>query len=443
MQARSKEIQSVRDGSYRFGRFDLYPSERQLFRQQKPVRLAPKVFDALLLFVRNAERLVGRNELVDALWPDTHVVDANLTNVIVALRKVLGRNAIQTVSKYGYRFCMPVLGEPGVRQSTYATFLQAKEQATLRSLESMARARDLFGLCVAEDPNFAAAWAWMGRCSRFLEKFKGGSALNLELAQAALRRALALDPHLACAHHFYTQLQIDLGEARAAAVRLVERVSARGDEAESFAGLVQALRFCGLLDESVAASNRAAAIDPTTITSVPHTHFLRCDYHAAIDTYGQTRYYLDAAAWAALGEPGRAMLLLRERLAASQLSPLIAGLMRSLLETLDGRRDAAIATMTGLQIEREPEVVFYLARHLGMLDQPAECVGMLRRARGEGFTASHTLEHDEAFAPVRRHALFRRELAAAKRAELESRQALDRASAGGWRRLLEPREAPV
>ena len=49
------------------------------------------------------------------------------------------------------------------------------------------------------------------RAARFLEKFKAGPSVNLELAEAALRRALAIDPQLASAHHFYAQLQIDLG----------------------------------------------------------------------------------------------------------------------------------------------------------------------------------------------------------------------------------------
>src|SRR5262245_55534830 len=163
MQGRSKEIQRPVEGSFRFGEFDLSPSERQLHRQGKPIQLSPKAFDGLLLLVRNAERLVRREELIEMLWPDTHVTDANLTNVIVTLRKTLGHGAIQTVSKFGYRFCMPVLGEPGIQQATYATFLEAKQLATFRSLESMARARDLFSLCVADDPNFAAAWAWLGR----------------------------------------------------------------------------------------------------------------------------------------------------------------------------------------------------------------------------------------------------------------------------------------
>jgi DNA-binding winged helix-turn-helix (wHTH) protein/tetratricopeptide (TPR) repeat protein len=436
MSRNSKEIHTAREGSFRFGEFDLYPSERQLFRGRQEIPLPPKTFDAMLLFVRNAERLVRREELIEALWPDTHVTDANLTNVIVALRKVFGREAIRTVSKFGYRFCLPVLGEPGVHQATYATFLQAKELANLRSLDSMARARDLFALCVAEDPAFATAWAWLGRCSRFLDKFKGGSAVNLDLAQAALRRALAIDPHLACAHHFYTQLQIDLGQSRGAAVRLLQRLVARGDEPESFAGLVQALRFCGQLEESAAAHQRAVALDPAIATSVPHTHFLRGDYQATLDTYGATRYYLDAAAWAALGDATRAATLLRERLTTGQLSPLMGGLMTSLLAVLEERGDAAASIMRALPLEREPEVVFYLARHYALLADADEVVRLLQRARAEGLTASRTLERDSAFARLRANPHFRKELEECRHVEDSARKELDRAAGGSLKSFV-------
>ena len=235
MQRNSKENHSTPADAYRFDEFELIPSERQLRKRGKPVALPPKAFDALLIFVGNAEQLVRRDELIDRLWPDTYVTDTNLTNTIVTLRKVIGRDAIQTVSKFGYRFCVPVLGEPGIPAPTYARFLEAKALTAVRSLESMARARDLFAVCVAQDPTFAAAWAWLGRCARFLEKFTAGSA-NLDLADAAFRRALAIDSHLACAHHFYTQLQIDLGQSAAAAARLVDRLLSRGDEPESTPG---------------------------------------------------------------------------------------------------------------------------------------------------------------------------------------------------------------
>ena len=51
------------------------------------------------------------------LWPDVHVSERNLTNLIVRLRKILGRDAIRTVSKHGYRFELPVSGEPGVKRA--------------------------------------------------------------------------------------------------------------------------------------------------------------------------------------------------------------------------------------------------------------------------------------------------------------------------------------
>ena len=241
-----------------------------------------------------------------------------------------------------------------------------------------------------------------------------------------MTRALAIDPHLACAHHFYTHLQIDLGQSREAMIRLAQRIADRGDDPESLAGLVHALRFCGLLDESVAAHERAVALDPTIVTSVPHTHFLRCDYADTLDTYGPTRYYLDAAAWAALGDGRRATAMLRERLAATQLSGLMGGVMGSLLAVLDQRHDEALAMMRALEIDREPEVLFYLARHFAMLGAAADSIRLVQRAREGGLTSSHTLEHDVVFAPMRDHPEFRREIDGAKALERDARRALER-----------------
>lgn len=437
MSGKSKEIHTS-DGCFRFGPFELYPGERRLLRGPRDVTLPPKVFDALLLFVRNAERLVRREQLMDTLWPDADVTDANLTNVIVSLRKLLGRPAIQTVSRFGYRFVMPVVGEPGVHERTYATFLEAKAQVAVRSLESMSRARDLLALCVAEDPGFAAAWAWLGRCARFLYKFQGGSPASLDFGQAALRRALAIDPHLACAHHFYAQLQIDLGRSREAAVQLVQRLVSRGDEPETHAALVQALRLCGLLDESVAAHGRAIALDPAVATSVTHTHFLRGDYRASLETYSGVRYYLDAAAWAALGDGPRAATLLRERLSAGQLSSPMEALARSLQAILEGRRRDAAAIMTAMQTDVEPEGQFYLARHWGMLGDAPKTVALLARTRDAGMTSSTALQCDAAFDRVRHEDAFSEERRRAARRERDIRRELEGVAGSRVERLFSP-----
>lgn len=230
----SKKNQSAVETAYRFGDFALYPSDRLLKRGTASIALQPKVFDALLRLVRGAEHMVSKQDLRQTLWPDVHVSERNLTNLIVSLRKILGPSAIKTVSKHGYRLELPVSGEPGVRRETYEKFIRARELTTQRSLERMLLARDLYWTCLAENPNFAPAWAWLGRCCWFLDKFAHSSAVLPELAEAAFQRAFVLDPDLASAHQFYTLLQVDLGRADEAMRRLFKRLKHHPTEAESF-----------------------------------------------------------------------------------------------------------------------------------------------------------------------------------------------------------------
>jgi DNA-binding winged helix-turn-helix (wHTH) protein len=404
----SKKNQSSVDSAYRFGDFELHPRERLLKRAGTPVPLQPKAFDALLCLVRRAEHLVSKQELINTLWPSVHVSESNLTNTIVGLRKIVGRDTIRTVSKHGYRFELPVTGEPGVARPTYEKFIRAKELTVQRSLESMFLARDLYWTCLAEDPGFAPAWAWLGRCCWFLDKFSGSSSANLELAQAAFRRAFALDPDLAAAHHFYTFVQVDTGHADQAMCRLLERLEHHPGEPESFTSLVQILRFQGMLQHSIEAHKRAAELDPAIITSVAHTLFLAGEYASAIESYsGRAAYYLDAAAWAALGNRKRAITLLHERLDRMSLSKLMIALMSSLLALLEGRAGEAVNLMEAADTTREPEILVYFARHYARLKFADSAVTALKRAAQSGFVcAPQTLKSDPWLSTVRKHPGF-------------------------------------
>jgi len=95
--------------SYTFGPFRLLPSEHLLLRGETPVALAPKTFELLVALVARHGQLMTRDELMQAIWPDSFVEEINLTVNISLLRKTLGeqsdgRQYIATVPKRGYRF---------------------------------------------------------------------------------------------------------------------------------------------------------------------------------------------------------------------------------------------------------------------------------------------------------------------------------------------------
>jgi len=96
--------------SYRFGPFHLDARERLLLREGHPVSLTPKAFDTLLTLVSQNGRLVDKDTLMSAVWPDTAVEESTITQNVFTLRKTLsngqssGISYIETVPKRGYRF---------------------------------------------------------------------------------------------------------------------------------------------------------------------------------------------------------------------------------------------------------------------------------------------------------------------------------------------------
>ncbi|HEY5402920.1 MAG TPA: alpha/beta fold hydrolase [Pyrinomonadaceae bacterium] len=98
---------------YSFGAFRIDVTERVLFGERGTVPLTPKVFDTLLLLVENNSHVLGKQELIERIWPDSFVEDNNLAQNISILRKALGQSPggqdyIQTVPKRGYRFVAEV-----------------------------------------------------------------------------------------------------------------------------------------------------------------------------------------------------------------------------------------------------------------------------------------------------------------------------------------------
>jgi DNA-binding winged helix-turn-helix (wHTH) protein/tetratricopeptide (TPR) repeat protein len=103
----------MEQGALEFEPFRLDPVKRLLWRQGELVALPPKAVDLLLALVEQAGDVVGKQELMDRVWPDSFVEEANLSVNVATIRKVLGNRPdgepyIETLSRRGYRFVAPV-----------------------------------------------------------------------------------------------------------------------------------------------------------------------------------------------------------------------------------------------------------------------------------------------------------------------------------------------
>jgi predicted ATPase/DNA-binding winged helix-turn-helix (wHTH) protein len=98
-----------------FGPFQLLPAQRLLLEDDKPVRLGSRALDILIALTERAGQVVGKNELVARVWPNTFVEESNLRFQVGALRRTLGdghggNRYLATIPGRGYSFVAP-LGE--------------------------------------------------------------------------------------------------------------------------------------------------------------------------------------------------------------------------------------------------------------------------------------------------------------------------------------------
>jgi DNA-binding winged helix-turn-helix (wHTH) protein len=105
-----KDFKAVDPLTLRFGDFVMDSKARRLARGDKDVRLSPKAFDLLCLLLARRPDVLSKDELLLAIWPDAHVIEANLNVVVAEIRRALGddRHApryIRTVHAVGYAFC--------------------------------------------------------------------------------------------------------------------------------------------------------------------------------------------------------------------------------------------------------------------------------------------------------------------------------------------------
>jgi predicted ATPase/DNA-binding winged helix-turn-helix (wHTH) protein len=132
------------DEAIRFGPFLLRPSQRVLLLGESPVQLGSRALDILCLLVERSGELVSRDEIVEKVWPGTHVVEGNLRVHMAGLRKALGdgregHRYIVTVPNRGYGFVAPLQrgpAEASVPTQSAAAPVAHASPVTARSLRA-------------------------------------------------------------------------------------------------------------------------------------------------------------------------------------------------------------------------------------------------------------------------------------------------------------------
>jgi DNA-binding winged helix-turn-helix (wHTH) protein/tetratricopeptide (TPR) repeat protein len=299
----------------------------------------------------------------------------------------------------------------------YEDFLRANQLSL--DAKQWSVARDLYERCVQDDPRYAPAWARLGRVRHVMAKYlQTGKQEELDRAEAAFRRALELNGDLAIAHKLYAQLEVDLGRAHDAMVRLVGR--ARSADPELCAGLVSTCRYCGLLDASLAADALAHHLEPRIRTSVPHTWFLQGDYRRVASQRLPENPYIIAISLGALGRQDEAIAALHEleKTTTTRMRDFMVA-ARTLLEGNTAQSVSVIERIVASDF-RDPEGLFYLARHLSHLQEVTPALALFERVVEGGFYCFPAMTHDPWLDPLRKKPSFVRQL---RQAESQHRKA--------------------
>lgn len=104
-------MQTARDKTFRFERYELDLRRGCVRADDREIELRPKSFEVLCYLVENAGRLIAKDELIKAIWPNVIVADEALSRCVSDVRAALDdaeQRIIKTLPRRGYRFAVPV-----------------------------------------------------------------------------------------------------------------------------------------------------------------------------------------------------------------------------------------------------------------------------------------------------------------------------------------------
>jgi eukaryotic-like serine/threonine-protein kinase len=392
--------------------------------------------------LRAGDQLRAATQLVEApegTLVSSHTVQAALGDLF-HMQDDIARRVVEGLA----------LGLPGERlpsaspdapRNPQAYELYLRANALSRRYEDVPKARALYEQCLELDPLFAPAWAHLGRCHRIIGKIIEADPDSDRRAEDAFIRAIALNPRLSIAHKFYANLEADTRRSPEAMVRLLNAATRQGNDAELFAGLVHACRYCGLFDESLAAHAEARRLDPTVPTSFLQTLLLNGEVDRLMDVEPSER----AVAQGDLSMPVMALGLSGRREEARRVLAEIGQdrahmfsewRAAALSAWLDGRVEDMISTFArfaSMKFFDDPDVIFRTGWFFCDVGEPVRGLELMKQAVARRYFPAVTLAKWPHFDALRGNPEFQALVADAEAGRQRARDAFR--EAGGDRLL--------
>jgi DNA-binding winged helix-turn-helix (wHTH) protein/Tfp pilus assembly protein PilF len=290
---------------YEFGAFRLEVAEHLLLCDGEAIPLQPKTFELLLILVKHHGHLLGKDELLKAVWPDTVVEEVNLANNISILRKALGAGTngqrfIETVPRRGYRFVAPVHELSGDERKVFAKRYTDNFEAyqlyvkghffwDKRTEEGIKKSIEYFERAIKLDPNYALAYAGLAISyvtTAYREMVPPAEAGSR--AEAAARKALEIDEHLGQAHSALGVLRFRSLEWSEGVREFQRAIDLNPSYSTAHMWYSYYLMALGRFDEAVAEAKRAMELDPLSLiinTQMGTPFFYMRQYDRAIEQY--------------------------------------------------------------------------------------------------------------------------------------------------------------
>lgn len=349
--------------------------------------------------VRAGDRLRISTQLLGApsgtvLW--SHSTEVSVAQLFQVQDEFVHRIVESLALKLTGREQMSLKADVPASPEAYELYLRANRILLqgVRAGDQLATARQMYERALDLDPGYAPAWARLGRCHWLIGKGSERPTEHLERADGCLKRAVAVNPNLLLAHSLQAQLEADLGRAVPAMVRLLGLAESAPATPELYVALVQACRFCGQLEASIAAHERARGLDPQVSTSANHTYWHLGDLDRAFAACTPGTFGLDAMILARWGRHAEAAALQREREAIlPPTSRAVAAAHRMIIEGAD-HQELLRVTEQAIAGWPDPEGRYYLATNLARIGEADRALAELNRCLDDGFIHYRLLRRD-------------------------------------------------